>query len=82
MKFLWRYLRIHVKRIVGVMGIKLSGTLMELLIPYVMEHLIDHVVPAGNVWHVLLWGLAMLCLAGAGSLIQRDCQSFFRKNSA
>ena len=64
MKFLWKYLRIHVKRISGVMGIKLSGTLMELLIPYVMEHLIDHVVPAGDIWRVLLWGLVMLCLAG------------------
>ena len=64
MKFLWKYLRIHVKRIAGVMGIKLSGTLMELLIPYVMEHLIDHVVPAGETWRVLLWGLVMLCLAG------------------
>ena len=64
MKFLWKYLRIHVKRITGVMAIKLSGTLMELLIPYVMEHLIDHVVPAGDVVRVLLWGLVMLCLAG------------------
>ena len=81
MKFLWRYLRIHVKRIVGVMGIKLSGTLMELLIPYVMEHLIDHVVPAGNVWHVLLWGLAMLCLAGLVRLFNVTANRFSVKTA-
>ena len=63
MKFLWKYMRVHVKRICGVMGIKLTGTLTELLIPYVMEHLIDHVVPEGNIGHVLLWGVVMLCLA-------------------
>ncbi len=64
MKFLWKYLRVHLKRIGGVMGIKLAGTVLELLIPYVMEHLIDHVVPMGRLDLVLLWGLVMLCLAG------------------
>ena len=63
MKFLWKYLRKYARRIVGVMGIKLSGTVLELLIPYVMEHLIDHVVPTKQMLSVLLWGLAMIGLA-------------------
>ena len=63
MKFLWTYLRKYVRRISGVMGIKMTGTTLELLIPYVMEHLIDHVVPAGNTGMVLIWGGVMLLLA-------------------
>ena len=63
MRFLWKYLKKYARRIIGVMGIKLSGTVLELLIPYVMEHLIDHVVPTKQMLSVLLWGLAMIALA-------------------
>ena len=63
MRFLWKYLKQYARRIAGVMGIKLSGTALELLIPYVMEHLIDHVVPTKQLVSVLLWGLAMIALA-------------------
>ncbi|MBQ8162187.1 MAG: ABC transporter ATP-binding protein [Clostridia bacterium] len=63
MKFLWSYLRKYAPRMAGVMGIKLMGTVLELLIPYVMEHLIDNVVPTGQMTRVLLWGLSMLVLA-------------------
>ena len=63
MRFLWKYLKKYARRIIGVMGIKLSGTVLELLIPYVMEQLIDHVVPTKQMLSVLLWGLAMIALA-------------------
>ncbi len=65
LRFLWRYLKKYVKRISGVMAIKLSGTALELLIPYVMEHLIDHVVPLQEMVPVLCWGAVMLLLAVA-----------------
>ncbi len=81
MKFLWKYLRVHIKRITGVMAIKLAGTLMELLIPYVMEHLIDHVVPTGDMAQVLLWGLAMLCLAGLVRLFNVTANRFSVKTA-
>ena len=63
MRFLWKYLRKYVRRIAGGMSLKLMGTALELLIPYVMEHLIDHVVPTKQITAVLLWGLAMVALA-------------------
>ena len=63
MSFLWKYLQKYVKRITGVMGIKLAGTVLELMIPYVMEHLIDHVVPTKQMVSVVLWGIAMVLLA-------------------
>ncbi|MBO6060765.1 MAG: ABC transporter ATP-binding protein, partial [Clostridia bacterium] len=65
MKFLWKYLKSFFGRISGVMGIKLSATLLELMIPYVMEHLIDHVVPKNSFPLVLLWGGVMIVLAVA-----------------
>ena len=65
MRFLWKYLRKYSKRIAGVMGIKLTGTALELLIPYVMEHLIDHVVPTRQIGSVLMWGAVMILLAVA-----------------
>ena len=63
MKFLWTYIRKYIWMIAAGMGLKLSGTLLELLIPYVMEHLLDHVVPRRELAPVLLWGFAMITLA-------------------
>ena len=63
MKLIWRYVRPYRWFITAVMIIKLAGTCVELLIPYVLEHLLDHVVPAAeDVWPVLLWGGVMLAL--------------------
>ena len=63
MRFLWKYLKNYKWMILGGMGLKLAGTLVELLIPYVMEHLLDHVVPRKETVPVLLWGGAMIVLA-------------------
>ena len=63
MKFLWEYLRQYARRIAGVMGIKMLGTGLELLIPYVMEHLIDHVAPTRQAGAVVVWGGVMILLA-------------------
>lgn len=43
--------------------IKLIGTLSELLLPYILEHIIDFVVPSGNLRMVLIWGAAMFAAA-------------------
>ncbi len=63
MRFLWKYLHPYRFRMAGVMGIKLAGTVLELLIPYVMEHLIDEVVPREHLGEVIAWGAVMLALA-------------------
>lgn len=63
MIFLWKYLKKYRWMILLGMGMKLAGTLTELLIPYVMEHLLDHVVPEKETAPVLLWGGAMILLA-------------------
>ena len=44
--------------------IKVSGTLVELAIPYILEHIIDVLVPHGEMKPIFLWGgLMILCSA-------------------
>lgn len=63
MSFIWKYVRPRRWFILAVMLIKLIGTGTELLIPYVLEHLLDHVIPASdNAWPVAAWGGVMLVL--------------------
>ncbi len=49
--------------IVLAIFIKLLGTMTELTLPYILEYMIDHVVPAGNMRDVILWGLLMFVAA-------------------
>ena len=63
MKLILRYIRPYRKFIAAVMLIKLIGTGTDLLMPYVLEHLLDHVIPgAENAWPVVAWGGVMLLL--------------------
>ena len=63
MKLIWKYIRPFRRFILAVMLIKLAGTGTELLIPYVLEHLLDHVVPAADsALPVVAWGGIMLLL--------------------
>ncbi len=43
--------------------IKLAGTLSELLLPYILEYIIDDVAPRGDLKLALLWGLLMFAAA-------------------
>lgn len=49
--------------VAAVMLIKLLATLGELMIPYVLEHLVDNVVPRKDVAAICLWGVVMILLA-------------------
>ena len=63
MRLIRRYARPYRRFILAVMVIKLIGTGTDLLIPYVLEHLLDHVIPeAENAWPVVAWGGVMLLL--------------------
>ena len=63
MKLILRYIRPYRWYILAVMIIKLLGTGTDLLMPYVLEHLLDHVVPAASgAWPVIAWGCVMLLL--------------------
>ncbi len=63
MKLILRYIRPYRMYILAVMLIKLLGTGTDLLMPYVLEHLLDHVIPtAADAWPVVFWGCVMLLL--------------------
>ena len=63
MKLILRYIRPYRMYILAVMLIKLLGTGTDLLMPYVLEHLLDHVIPAASdAWPVVFWGCIMLLL--------------------
>lgn len=58
-KVLTYYLRPYYLRMFGGFLIKFFGTIMDLLIPWVLAYMIDNVVPTGDLRQVFLWGLAM-----------------------
>ena len=63
MKMIFRYLRVYWASIALVMGLKLTAAFAELMLPYILEHMIDVVVPEGNVKSIFLWGLLMVLSA-------------------
>lgn len=65
MKKLGQYIRPYVRYIILTMGIKLLGAVLELLIPYFMEIILDDVVPMGERMPIFIYGgLMLLCAAG------------------
>lgn len=89
MHLILRYLKPYWGRVSVGMSIKLLGTVMDLLIPYILAHIIDTVTPMGEVNRVLLWGgLMILCSALAllfnvlanrtAAGVSRDCTRTLR----
>ena len=58
-----RYIRPYWGYIFLTVFIKLMGAVMELMIPYLMEIILDHKVPEGNLAHIYLYGFLMLLCA-------------------
>ena len=65
MKLIFRYLRTYMSSVIVVVLIKLLGAFTELMLPYILEHMIDHVVPQRNVAAICLWGGLMVLAAVA-----------------
>ena len=63
MKFIFRYMKEHIRSILAGVSIKFIGTFSEFMIPYVLEHLLDDVVPAGQNSMILIWGGVMMVIA-------------------
>ena len=63
MRFIFSYLKKYAWTVVLVVVIKFLGTFGELMLPYILEHLIDEVVPERQMAPVIAWGIGMLVLA-------------------
>ena len=60
MKLIFRYLKKYRAALAIAVFIKLIGTLSELLLPYILEHIIDNVEPQNDLKLVIFWGMMML----------------------
>lgn len=63
MKLIFRYMKPYWKAVALVMAVKLSGTMTELMLPYILEHIIDVTVPTGRLDRIFLWGILMILTA-------------------
>ena len=63
MKLIFRSMGKYKAAVFLAIFIKLLGTMTELSLPYILEYMIDHVVPAGSMRNVILWGLLMFVAA-------------------
>ena len=63
MKLIFGYMKKFFFFIFLAIGIKLLGTVSELVLPSILEHIVDEIVPAGNLKEVCIWGLYMFITA-------------------
>ena len=88
---IFRYMRERLGRICVSMSVKTVASLGELMIPYILQHMIDEVVPLGEAGLVVLWGQLMVAAALAvrqGNVfanrtavaVARDCAEHIRQD--
>ena len=63
MKRIFPYLRPYLPRISLGLAIKFTGTIMDLLLPWILSYMIDDVVPLKEVPRIVFWGGAMVACA-------------------
>ena len=72
MSKLFNYLKPYVPRMTVGVFIKFVGTIMELLIPWILSYILDNVVPTENRQMIFAWGFAMIAcsiLAVVGNVL-------------
>ncbi len=63
MKLIFHHMRKYLRSISIGMSLKLLATMTELMLPYILEHMIDNVVPLGEMGRIFLWGFLMIVTA-------------------
>ena len=63
MNLIFRYMKPHFPRMVVGFMVKFSGTVMDLLLPWILAYIIDEVVPEADIARVVQWGLVMVVCA-------------------
>ncbi len=63
MKALLRYLMPYRLRMAVGLTVKITATLSELMLPYILSHILKNVVASQNMRSILLWGGAMIVFA-------------------
>lgn len=60
MRKILTYLKPYLPKMILGLMIKFTGTIMDLLLPWILAYTIDEIVPLRNVQLILVWGAAML----------------------
>lgn len=68
MRFLLKYLKPFFGRMSVGMTIKIFGTLVELLIPFILSHILENVVVTQDVKQIIFWGVMMIVCAAIALL--------------
>ncbi len=68
MRTLIKYLQPYFGRMSLGFAIKVSGTLVELMLPYILSHILKNVVESEDVKQILIWGGLMLLCAGVAMI--------------
>lgn len=63
MKILVKYLKPYVPRMALGFVYKFTGTIMDLLLPWILAYIIDEIVPLSDMGRVIIWGAAMVACA-------------------
>ena len=63
LKLIFRYMGRYKWAIFLGMFLKFSATLCELMLPRVLEHILDYIVPGGDLQAVFRWGIFMVLIA-------------------
>lgn len=87
MKTILRYLKPFYIRMLAGFTIKVTGTLAELMLPYILSHILKNVVAAQSVRLIVIWGgimvlcavSAMLCNIIANRMAARVSSNFSEK---
>ena len=72
MKWIFTYLKPLVSRITAGISVKVVGTLAELMIPYLLSHILENVIETNNIGKIVFYGgLMALCalIACLGNII-------------
>ena len=69
MKRIFSYLRPYRAAMAFELTIKIAGTLMELLLPWMLQVILDEYVPQRRMDAILLWGGGMVLCAAAGLIL-------------
>ena len=68
MKFLLKYLEPFKGRMSVGLFIKISGTVAELFLPYILTHILDNVITTLEVKRVVFFGIVMILCAGTACI--------------
>lgn len=63
MDYILSYLKPYYLKMIGQLTIKFTGTIMDLLLPWILAYMIDEVIPQNRISLILFWGGVMLLCA-------------------